>query len=226
MRRGNNHYYGSGRGNPQVQQLFARLTQEIEEKSPANVIFFIVDFLCKHYPRHLAGFASIWNGDPDLERDRLQVVEFFRFQKLPTEIASQFTNAGFDTLETLCTITPEALDDIERFNQARWLPGHRVRLQQTFTDVCSRVRAFRQEREKLLHIARLTSGHCDHPTLMTRTNAPHLPFPASSIGPSPLPHVRALTPTPQVQTLSPPPMSGVTLGSPTSRPFIVTSMGN
>lgn len=100
-------------GNTQVQQLFARLTQEIEEKSPANVIFFIVDFLCKHYPRNLTGFASIWNGgnishrrfvlipiwsDPELERDRLQVVEFFRFQKLPTEIASQFTSAGFDTV--------------------------------------------------------------------------------------------------------------------------------
>lgn len=51
-----------GQGNSQVHQLFARLTQEIEEKNPANVIFFIVDFLCKHYPKHLAGFASIWNG--------------------------------------------------------------------------------------------------------------------------------------------------------------------
>lgn len=73
-------------------------TQEIDEKQPANPIFFICDFLCKHYPHLLPGFASIWNGDPELEKDRLQVVEFFRFQKLPTEIASHFTNAGFDTV--------------------------------------------------------------------------------------------------------------------------------
>lgn len=46
----------------QVRQLFNRLVQEIEEKNPANVIFFIVDFLFKHYPQNLAGFANIWNG--------------------------------------------------------------------------------------------------------------------------------------------------------------------
>jgi hypothetical protein len=45
-----------------VNQLFSRLTQEIVEKHPANVIYFIVDFLCKHYPQHLNGFARIWGG--------------------------------------------------------------------------------------------------------------------------------------------------------------------
>lgn len=49
------------RGNPKLQQLFARITEEIEEKQPENVIYFIVDFLCKHYPDHLGGFAAIWN---------------------------------------------------------------------------------------------------------------------------------------------------------------------
>jgi len=201
------------RTNPQVQQLFNRIYQEIQDKRPPNVIFFIVDFICKNYPEHLSGFASIWNGDPDLERDRLQVVEFFRFQKLPSEIAVHFTNAGFDTLETLCTLTAESLDDIERFHQTRWLPGHKVRLQQTFSDIAGRVRAFRQEREKQMHIARVTSGHCDHPMIVTRTNLPGNSVPALTCGPNPLPRVRALPPPMTNTTMTAPPFQGIPMHS-------------
>eukprot|EP00915_Cephaloidophora_sp_WS-2016_P001251 GHVH01001767.1.p1 GENE.GHVH01001767.1~~GHVH01001767.1.p1 ORF type:complete len:229 (+),score=12.94 GHVH01001767.1:164-850(+) len=144
--------------NPQVQQLFARLSQEVNEKRPANPVFFIVDFLCKHYPKHLSGFAEIWTANPELEKDRLQVVEFFRYRKLPTEIASHFTSAGFDTLETLCMLNTESLGDIERFAQTRWLPGHKIRLEQTFSDIAGCVRSYRQEREKLVHLAKIQGG--------------------------------------------------------------------
>ncbi|CDJ65203.1 hypothetical protein, conserved [Eimeria necatrix] len=143
----------------------AQISQEIEEACPKNAIHFIVDFLCKHYPEHLKGFASVWNANPELERERLLVVEFFKAQKLPTDVASHFTNAGFDTLETLCTLTAEALDDIEKFNQTRWLPGHKVRLQQTFADIAGRVRAFTEERDYLLRAA---SGFCPHPQLVSK----------------------------------------------------------
>ncbi|EAA17227.1 hypothetical protein, partial [Plasmodium yoelii yoelii] len=36
--------------------------QEIDENKPSDVIHFIVDFLCKHYPEHLRGFEAVWNG--------------------------------------------------------------------------------------------------------------------------------------------------------------------
>jgi len=208
-----NNGYGAPRSKPnaQIQQLFARLTQEIDEKNPSNPIFFVVDFLCKHYPQHLAGFAAVWNANPELEKDRLMVVEFFRFQKLPTEVASHFTNAGFDTLETLCTLTGDALDDIERFNSVRWLPGHKVRLQQTFSDIVGRVRAFRQDREKLLHIARLATGHCDHPTVLTRTNVPRVP--ALTCGPNPIPPIRSVHQEQQPVMLNPPALTGVAFTS-------------
>lgn len=137
-----------------VQQLLARLAQEIDEREPSNVIHFIVDFLCKHYPEHLHGFEVIWNGDPDLEQDRLLVVEFFKTQKLPVEISAHFINAGFDTLETLCTLSTNSLDDVEKFNSIRWLPGHKVRLQQTFNDISNRVRMFKEERETLIKTLR------------------------------------------------------------------------
>lgn len=38
------------------------LAQEVEEARPRNAIHFVVDFLCKHYPEHLKGFASVWNA--------------------------------------------------------------------------------------------------------------------------------------------------------------------
>lgn len=128
-----------------VAQLFARLSQEIEENKPKNCIHFIVDFLCKHYPEHLHGFASIWQMDPDLERERHEVVNFFKAHKISTAVAAHFTNAGYDTLDTLTTLSPDSLVDVEAFNNVKWLPGHKVRLQQIFGEISARVRAYRQQ---------------------------------------------------------------------------------
>merc|ERR1719395_271416 len=124
-------------------QLFARMSQEIEDAHPPNVIHYIVDFLCKNYPEHLHGFASIWNADPDLERERQEVCKFFKVHKISTQIAAHFTNAGYDTLETLATLHCENLADIEAFNNVKWLPGHKVRLQHVFADIDQYVRAHR-----------------------------------------------------------------------------------
>mmetsp|Transcript_96032 Transcript_96032/g.310072 ORF Transcript_96032/g.310072 Transcript_96032/m.310072 type:complete len:266 (+) Transcript_96032:82-879(+) len=128
-----------------VAQLFARLSQEIEEHKPKNCIHFIVDFLCKHYPEHLHGFASIWQMDPDLERERHEVVNFFKAHKISTAVAAHFTNAGYDTLDTLTTLSPDSLLDVEAFNNVKWLPGHKVRLQQIFGEISARIRAYRQQ---------------------------------------------------------------------------------
>jgi len=127
-----------------VAQLFARLSQEIEEQKPPNCIHFIVNFLCKHYPEHLHGFASIWNMDPDLERERHEVVNFFKSHKISTAVAAHFTNAGYDTLDTLTTLSADQLVDVEAFNNVKWLPGHKVRLQQIFSEIPARIRAYRQ----------------------------------------------------------------------------------
>jgi len=131
--------------NAAVAQLFARLQQEIDREKPPNCIHFIVGFLCKHYPEHLRGFASIWQADPDLERERHEVVNFFKSHKISTAVAAHFTNAGFDTLDTLTTLNPDALVDVEAFNNVKWLPGHKVRLQQIFSEISARVRAYKQQ---------------------------------------------------------------------------------
>lgn len=147
MRRDEGGGYAMGPANSSmaaVSQLFARLAQEIEEKKPPNCVHFIVGFLCQHYPEHLHGFASIWQMDPDLERERHEVVNFFKSHKISTAVAAHFTNAGYDTLDTLTTLSPDNLVDVEAFNNVKWLPGHKVRLQQIFSEIAARVRAYRQ----------------------------------------------------------------------------------
>jgi len=151
---------GGGGTTAAVSQLFARLTQEIEEQKPKNCIHFMVDFLCKHYPEHLHGFASIWQMDPDLERERHEVVNFFKAHKISTAVAAHFTNAGFDTLDTLTTLSPDSLVDVEAFNNVKWLPGHKVRLQQIFGEISARVRAYRQQ--YLEHPQRKHQQHQQH----------------------------------------------------------------
>merc|ERR1719210_822939 len=160
-----------------VAQLFARLSQEIEEHQPKNCIHFTVDFLCKHYPEHLHGFASIWQMDPDLENERHEVVLFFKAHKISTAVASHFTNAGYDTLDTLTTLTPESLLDIEAFNNVKWLPGHKVRLQQIFQEISARVRVYRDQRQKerangattLPHTSTYTAAAMPSPAVTYRT---------------------------------------------------------
>ena len=73
------------------------------------------------------------------------MVNFFKAHKISTAVAAHFTNAGYDTLDTLTTLSPDSLIDVEAFNNVKWLPGHKVRLQQIFSEISARVRAYRQQ---------------------------------------------------------------------------------
>lgn len=203
-----------------VSQLFARLSQEIEEQKPKNCIHFMVDFLCKHYPEHLHGFASIWQMDPDLERERHEVVNFFKAHKISTAVAAHFTNAGFDTLDTLTTLSPDSLVDVEAFNNVKWLPGHKVRLQQIFSEISARVRAYRQQYGEL-NSKRPAHGHhhghnasrhhgssARHGSPNARAHSPHRALTAnayssSSYTPSAAPHRLAIAASPQFAAHAP-----------------------
>ncbi|EER03990.1 conserved hypothetical protein [Perkinsus marinus ATCC 50983] len=109
-----------------VHKLFHRLERQIEMTKPANTIHYIVDMLCHYYPEHLRGFAAIWSMDPDVQREKIDVANFFRVNKMSAEIAAHFISAGYDTVETLESLTPGDLQDIEAFSKAKWLPGHKV----------------------------------------------------------------------------------------------------
>jgi len=196
-------------------QLFARLNQEIEEHHPKNSIHFIVDFLCRHYPEHLHGFASIWQMDPDLEAERHEVVHFFKAHKISTAVAGHFTNAGYDTLDTLTTLTPESLLDIEAFNNVKWLPGHKVRLQQIFQEISARVRVYRDQRQKELATG---AAALPHTTTYTAAALPHTTT-----------YTAAATPSPAIAYRTPPmmanhPIQAPMLALPSSAPAM-TGMG-
>jgi hypothetical protein len=139
-----------------IQQLFARLTQEIQEECPPSIPYFVVWFLCKHYGEHLGAFADIvCKGDPALQKDRLLVVEFFRVNLIGIDIAKDFCNAGYDTVESLETINSETLKEIESHQKASWRLGHKVRLQQIFSEAPKLVSDFKSDLQRR---ARLSLG--------------------------------------------------------------------
>ncbi|KAF4736776.1 hypothetical protein FOZ63_018324, partial [Perkinsus olseni] len=88
--------------------------------------------------------------DPDVQREKIDVVNFFRVNKMSAQIAAHFINAGYDTVETLESLTPGDLQDIETFNDAKWLPGHKVRLVQLFSDIQDRVRQYKSDCSALI----------------------------------------------------------------------------
>ncbi|AFZ80542.1 hypothetical protein BEWA_033990 [Theileria equi strain WA] len=129
-----------------IMDLFTRISEEIALNQPKNIVQFIVDFLCKNYPDHLHGFSNIWNSDPELEHSRIVVIEFFKHNKLPVEIASHFTRAGFDTLDAIASLNKESLPDIEKYSDAEWLPGHKIRLLRLFENIEEHISEFKRER--------------------------------------------------------------------------------
>ncbi|EWC76893.1 hypothetical protein C923_02444 [Plasmodium falciparum UGT5.1] len=131
-----------------VSKLLNCLSEEIEKQQPKNVIHFMVDFLCKNYGSHLRGFAHVWDVDIELEKEKKLVIEFFKSQKLTTEIAKHFINVGFDSMESLLYLNVHILDDIEKFNKVNWLPGHKIRLQQMFSNIDENVKKFYMEYEE------------------------------------------------------------------------------
>ncbi|ORM40466.1 Importin subunit beta-1 [Babesia sp. Xinjiang] len=129
------------------------LLTAIVHKQPKNIVEFIVDFLCEHYPEHLHSYAKLWKAgnriitraDPELEATRMKVLQFFNYYHLPVEVAYHFTNAGFDTLDTILTLNRDSLAEIESFSDAQWLPGHKVRLYVLFEDIKKYVDEFKRE---------------------------------------------------------------------------------
>ncbi|GIX65876.1 stripes inner membrane complex protein, putative [Babesia caballi] len=128
-----------------VEEVFERINEEIARKQPKNIIKFIIDFLCEHYPEHLHGFAKLWKADPELESSRMSVLQFFNHFHLPVDVACNFTDAGFDTLDTIMTLNKDSIAEIEEYSGAQWLPGHKVRIYAIFEDIKKNVEDFKRE---------------------------------------------------------------------------------
>ncbi|VWU52249.1 conserved protein, unknown function [Hepatocystis sp. ex Piliocolobus tephrosceles] len=127
---------------PFVSNLFRNISEEIAKENPENVIYFMVDYLFKNYSSDLNDFDKVWNVDKELKKEKKLVIEFFKHQKLTTEIAKHFMNLGFDSTDSLLCLNIDILDDIEKFNKIKWLPGHKIRLQQMFWNIEENIKQF------------------------------------------------------------------------------------
>ncbi|EDO05655.1 uncharacterized protein BBOV_IV000550 [Babesia bovis T2Bo] len=128
-----------------VEEIYERIYEAICQKQPKNIVQFIVDFLCEHYPEHLHSYSKLLKAEPELEANRMKVLQFFNYYHLPVEVGWHFTNAGFDTLDTILTLNKDSLAEIESYSEAQWLPGHKVRLYAMFDDIKKYVEEFKRE---------------------------------------------------------------------------------
>lgn len=141
------------------------------------------------------------------------MVDFFKAHKISTAVAAHFTNAGYDTLDTLTTLSPDSLVDVEAFNNVKWLPGHKVRLQQIFAEISARVRAYRQQHPRTRDHYGPGSHHMSHqPTYVPQGVNPQ----AVGVHPRQLALPAGPTPIPGQPMLMAPPgqIGGVPSGAP------------
>ncbi|SJK86489.1 hypothetical protein BMR1_03g02685 [Babesia microti strain RI] len=127
-----------------VEKLLTYIARKIDEQRPSNVIYFIIDILTKHYPNHFSSYLSVWKIDEELECEKQNVRDFFKHFNSSSEIGQHFINAGFDSLDSLCCLTPDTIDDIEAYNDAHWLPGHKVRVHQIFMNIVEMVGEYKE----------------------------------------------------------------------------------
>ncbi|GIX65527.1 stripes inner membrane complex protein, putative [Babesia caballi] len=140
-------------------KLLVYLARKIGEHKPNNVIFFIVDILCTYYPRHIPSFSRIWLMDKNLDDQKQHVRELFKRNNSTSCIAQHFINAGFDSLDALACLTTDVLDEIQAYNNTKWLPGHKVRVHQIFEDIKRLVKEYKDELKAQRTLTHYSDGH-------------------------------------------------------------------
>merc|ERR1712226_1319136 len=126
----------------ELDKLFSNIKQACEEAAPENIPEFVVQFMFAHYPDHLVKAPDLVNCDVHLAKDREIIRAFFIFYKLGAAVVNPILNAGYDTLDSLATLRPEKIVDIERLNSLTFLPGHKVRLEAVLSDIPLRIKVF------------------------------------------------------------------------------------
>lgn len=123
-------------------KLFENIKAAFKEVKPTNVPEFVVQFMFSHYPSHLVKAPELLNCDVNLAKDREIIRSFFVFYKLGSAVVNPILNAGYDTLDSLATLRPDKISEIERLNSLTFLPGHKVRLEAILSDISLRIKVF------------------------------------------------------------------------------------
>eukprot|EP01068_Selenidium_serpulae_P010970 Selendium_serpulae@DN5575_c0_g2_i1.p1 len=77
------------------------------------------------------------------DRLKVELIEFFKYHKLPVEMAIDFIDAGVDSLDSFAQSKPCTTNYVEGFVKTKWLPGHRVRIEQVIARAKDNVGEFR-----------------------------------------------------------------------------------
>ncbi|SPJ11663.1 conserved Plasmodium protein, unknown function [Plasmodium sp. DRC-Itaito] len=112
-----------------------------------NIYILVMNFLCKNFPSYIGLFAHLWFECKILLAEKLIIVEFFRQIKISSEIIYHFFNCGYDSFETLLSITPHDLINIQNFNNVTWIPGHSFRLKMIFSNIKDYFKIFIQQND-------------------------------------------------------------------------------
>ncbi|SOV24011.1 conserved Plasmodium protein, unknown function [Plasmodium sp. DRC-Itaito] len=112
-----------------------------------NIYILLMNFLCKNFPSYIGLFAHLWFECKILLAEKLIIVEFFRQLKINSEIIYHFFNSGYDSFETLLSITPHDLIKIQNFNNVIWIPGHSFRLKMIFSNIKNYFKIFIQQND-------------------------------------------------------------------------------
>ncbi|CAI7723812.1 conserved Plasmodium protein, unknown function [Plasmodium vivax] len=115
--------------------FFKILSNAMEKNNKSNIYISLMDILCKNFPSYIGLFAHLWFQCKVLLAEKLILIEFFRQLKINSEIINHFFNYGYDSFETILSITPQDLANVQEFNKVTWLPGHTFRLKMIFSQI-------------------------------------------------------------------------------------------
>ncbi|GAW83840.1 hypothetical protein, conserved [Plasmodium gonderi] len=129
-------YIPSLRANKRELDFFFKILKKAMEKnSKYNIYINLMNILCKNFPSYIGLFAKLWFQCKVLLAEKLILIEFFRQLKINSEIINHFFNYGYDSFETILSITPEDLIKIQKFNNVTWVPGHAFKLKIIFSQI-------------------------------------------------------------------------------------------
>lgn len=115
--------------------FFKILSKEMRKYNKSNIYITLMNILCRNFPSYIGLFAHLWFQCKVLLAEKLILIEFFRQLKINSEIIDHFFNYGYDSFETILSMTPHELTKIQEFNKVTWLPGHTFRLKMIFSQI-------------------------------------------------------------------------------------------
>ncbi|ANQ11188.1 Uncharacterized protein PCOAH_00051950 [Plasmodium coatneyi] len=127
--------------------FFKILSNAMEKNNKSNIYISLMNILCKNFPSYIGLFAHLWFQCKVLLAEKLILIEFFRQLKINSEIINHFFNYGYDSFETILSITPQDLKNIQEFNKVTWLPGHTFRLKMIFSQIEKYFKLFIQQND-------------------------------------------------------------------------------